>query len=149
MSNSPLIVEFAAIFSPPPVMSRGSSIVTLLTDSTFELIVTVTPGTLIVTSSPTPGTASVLQLLAVSHGPLVVDVQETSVASSRRDSSDSKRGRKAGRKRNMRGCARPSPVVHGAYSPCRSSVVCSTSIQYKNRALNLDVADRTPGVRTV
>jgi len=69
IDSPPLIVELAATVNPPPAMARGSSAVMLFTDSTFELIVTVTPVTLMTSSSPEAGTVSVLQLLATSHEP--------------------------------------------------------------------------------
>ena len=77
IDNPPLIVELAATVNPPPEMTRGSSAVMLLTASTFELIVTVTPATSMTASSPGPGTVSVLQLLATSQEPLFGLIQLT------------------------------------------------------------------------
>ena len=90
--GDPLIFELAATVNPPPEMTRGSSAVMLFTDSTFVLIVTVTPGTLMTALSLGPGTVSGIQLLATSQEPLVADAQETVAAKSWRDSSGSRKG---------------------------------------------------------
>ena len=93
IARPPLIVEFAATMSAPPVMDNGSLAITEWTDWLLLLIVIVgvAPLTLITTSSPGPGTFPVLQLLPTLQFPLALDTQST-VERSCRGSRPSKFG---------------------------------------------------------